>query len=101
MGAGVSLGAVSLTERVLRVLNKHDPEELLAVFGAVAEKDEYMPEAVAFAARLRRGEAVTPEVVTEVWEHFFGPSSGLSAHADSEAVATLAADLTSLRTPER
>jgi hypothetical protein len=86
---------VSLTERVLAVLNQHDPEGLLAM--PDVPPDEYKPEAADFAARLARGQVMNKDVVVEVWEHWFGPGSGFVTYSADAAVSALAADLDRLR----
>lgn len=86
---------MSLTEQVLAVLSRHDPEGLLSLPDMPA--DEYEPEAADFAARLARGQVVTEDVVVEVWEHWFGPGSGFVTHSGSSEKRALAADLDRLR----
>ena len=77
------------------MLSRHDPEGLLAMPGM--PPDEYEPEAADFAARLARGQTITEDVVVAVWEHWFGPGSGLVRHSGRAAVRSLAADLDRLR----
>ena len=75
---------------VLGVLNREDPEGLLAV-GAPA--DEYEPEADDLARRLRDGRRITGEALVEVWEHWFGPGSGYVRRTSKYEIDKLAAEL--------
>jgi hypothetical protein len=81
-------------EAVLDVLNREDPEGLLA---AGAPVDEYANEAADLAGRLRDGRAVTREVLVDVWERWFGPGSGFVRRASSAQLVALAAELDALR----
>lgn len=76
------------------ILNRHDPEGLLELG---APEEEYDPEAEEIAGRLRGGQPVTPHVLVEVWERWFGPSSSYGATANAHELATLAAELNALR----
>lgn len=78
---------------VRAVLNKHDPEGLLAVG---APDDEYDPESEDFARLLRDGQPISPTVVAEVWEKWFGTTG--SVRADEAGIDALATDLDALRT---
>ncbi len=75
------------------ILNRHDPEGLLA---SGAPEDEYDPEAEEIAGRLRGGRTVTPHVLVEVWERWFGPSSSYDTTVNAHELATLAAELNTL-----
>lgn len=79
-----------LRARVLDVVSRWDPEGLLA-FGA--PEDEYEPEAGSFAALLGRGVTITPEVVRQVWEHWFGPDSTFVRLASPAVLAQFAGEL--------
>lgn len=81
-------------DAVLQVLSREDPEGLLA---SGAPADEYAYEADDLARRLREGCAVTGEVVVEVWERWFGPSSGWVRRSSKPHVDKLAAELDALR----
>ncbi len=61
-------------DAVKGVLDRFDPESLLAMG---APSDEHSPEAEAFAERLRRGEQLTPDLVTVVWIGWFYEDCGL------------------------
>ena len=77
---------------VRAVLNKHDPEGLLAIG---APDDEYDPESEDFARLLRDGQPISHEVVVEVWGKWFG-ATGFT-RADGPEIDALATDLDSLR----
>lgn len=76
------------------MLSREDPEGLLA---SGAPADEYASEADDFARRLREGQSVTGDVLVEVWERWFGPSSGFVRHATNLQVDKLATELNALR----
>jgi hypothetical protein len=80
--------------QALQVISRHDPEGLLDIG---APSDEYAPEAEDFARLLTAGATLTPEVVADVWEHWFGPDSGLVTDGGPAAVSALADDLDDLR----
>jgi hypothetical protein len=61
-------------DAVKAVLDQFDPEGLLAMG---APSDEYSPEAADFAERLRRGDPMTPDLVTRVWIGRFYEDCGL------------------------
>ncbi|MFT7835460.1 hypothetical protein Q5530_04820 [Saccharothrix sp. BKS2] len=79
-----------LRARVLGVVSRWDPEGLLAVGAPV---DEYEPEARSFAALLDQGVTITPEIVRQVWEEWFGPDSGFVRLSTREVWAEFAAEL--------
>ena len=79
-----------LRARVLDVVNRWDPEGLLAVEAPV---DEYEPEARSFAALLDQGVTITPEIARQVWEEWFGPDSGFVRLSTREVWAEFAAEL--------
>lgn len=88
-----------LRARVLDVVSRWDPEGLLAM---EAPEDEYEPEARSFAAVLARGVTITPEVVRQVWEEWFGPDSGFVRLASDAVLAEFAEELNqAAATPER
>ncbi|GAA2665160.1 MULTISPECIES: hypothetical protein [Actinosynnema] len=74
-----------LLDRVLEVVNRHDPEGLL---GLGAPADEYESEARALTAVLARGDAITVADVRQVWVHSFG--------AAPDSLTALARDLARL-----
>jgi len=77
------------------ILNRRDPEGLLELG---APEEEYDPEAEEIAGRLRGGgQPLTPHVLVEVWERWFGPSSSYDGTAHAHELATLAAELNTLR----
>lgn len=61
-------------EHVLAVLTRHDPEGLIS---AGAPADEYEPEAQNLTARLRAGQPITEEVLTQVWADWFSDQAWL------------------------
>ena len=69
----------ALVSEIKSILDELDPEGLLAM-GAPRD-DEYLPEARDFAARIRRGETITGEVVLRVWVGWFS-SEGSLARSD-------------------
>ncbi|ROP38835.1 hypothetical protein [Saccharothrix texasensis] len=71
-------------------MSRWDPEGLLAL-GAPA--DEYGPEADSFAALLGQGVTITPEVVRQVWERWFGPGSTFVRSSSPAALADFAGAL--------
>lgn len=77
---------------VRAVLNKHDPEGLLAIG---APENEYDPESEHFARLVRDGKAITRAVVMDVWGHWFGTTGFV--RADEHEIDVLAADLDGLR----
>lgn len=79
---------------VLGVLNREDPEGLLALG---APTDEYSHEADDLARWLRGGLPLTGEVLTEVWERWFGPGSGYMRRTPKPQIHELAAELDALR----
>ncbi len=81
-------------EAVLQVLNREDPEGLLA---AGAPLDEYSNEAADLAVLLREGRPVTTEVLVDVWEHWFGPDAGYVRRASKTQIDHLAKELDALR----
>lgn len=76
------------------ILNRHDPEGLLELG---APEEEYDPEAEEIAGRLRGEQPLAPHLLLEVWERWFGPSSSYDATANAHELATLAAELDTLR----
>jgi hypothetical protein len=80
---------------VLAVVSAHDPEGLFEFRDMPL--DEYEPEASDFTDLIRGGHPITPAVVTEVWERWFGPGSGLVTYAKPGEIEALAADLDALR----
>ena len=85
-----------LRARILDVLNRWDPEGLLAM---EAPEDEYEPEARSFAALLDQGVTITPEIVRQVWEEWFGPDSGFVRLATREVRARFAEELNQAAVP--
>jgi hypothetical protein len=85
-----------LRARVLDVISRWDPEGLLAL---EAPEDEYEPEAGSFAALLARGVTITPEIVREVWEEWFGSDSGFVRFSARGARAEFAAELNRAAAP--
>lgn len=85
-----------LRARVLDVVSRWDPESLLAF---EAPRDEYEPEARAFAALLNRGVTITPEVVRQVWEDWFGPDSAFVRLASPAVLAEFAGELNQAAAP--
>lgn len=79
-----------LTATLLRVLNEHDPEGLLAM-GAPA--DEYKHEAVHLARLASENRTITAEVVTEVWDYWFGHEGSFTERASPQDLNQLAAQL--------
>ncbi|MFE9748582.1 hypothetical protein ACFYOT_27050 [Saccharothrix saharensis] len=79
-----------LRARVLDVVSRWDPESLLAMG---CPEDEYEPEARSFAALLGQGVTITPEIVRQVWEEWFGPDSGFVRLASREVRAGFADEL--------
>lgn len=80
-------------EAVLQVLSREDPEGLLA---SGAPTVEYAYEADDLARRLREGRPITGELLVEVWERWFGPSSGYVQRTPTSQVDKLAAELDAL-----
>ncbi|MDR7302302.1 hypothetical protein [Haloactinomyces albus] len=78
------------TETVLRVLNEHDPEGLLALG---APNDEYEPEAEHLARLASQSRTITAEVVTEVWDYWFGHAGSFTERASPQDLEQLAAHL--------
>lgn len=76
------------------VVKRHDPERLLA--GGLRD-DEYDPEVDEIAARIRTGQPITPEVLAQIWERWFGPGSGYVTTVTYHQIATFAAELDALR----
>lgn len=74
------------------VLNKHDPEGLLAIG---APDDEYDPESEHFARLLRDKQTISRAIVLDVWGHWFGATGFV--RADDDQIDALAADLDALR----
>lgn len=88
------LAGLLRAQGALAVLNKHDPEGLLDLG---APKDEYQPEAADFARRLGTGQPITPDVVIEMWERWFGPGSSYVRNATTAELDEVAAELDALR----
>jgi hypothetical protein len=86
-----------LRARILDVVNRWDPEGALAM---EAPEDEYEPEARSFAALLDQGVTITPEIVRQVWEEWFGPDSGFVRLATREMRAEFAEELNQAAAPK-
>ncbi|MEU4763588.1 hypothetical protein AB0H12_10045 [Actinosynnema sp. NPDC023794] len=77
-------------------MSRWDPEGLLAM---EAPEDEYEPEAKSFAALLGQGVTITPEVVRQVWEHWFGPDSAFVRLSSPAVLAEFAGELNQAAAP--
>lgn len=84
-----------LYERVLHVINDVDPERLLAIGGP---RDEYRDEAEEFTERLSRGEELTPDLVAQVWRHWFTDAAWLLQPANRYVLNKFARRLAALAT---
>jgi hypothetical protein len=80
----------ALRAALLAVIDRHDPEGLLAMG---APPDEYEPEAAALARVRGGGTPITAELLVAVWERWFGPGSGFVSRAGQAELATFAAEL--------
>ncbi|MEV0584594.1 hypothetical protein [Nonomuraea sp. NPDC050310] len=82
-----------VTAAVHRVIDRYDPEGLLAMG---APQDEYRPEVEDLAALVRGAEPITPERVAAVWSRWFNGMADWSTRRP-EQVAEVAATLEGLR----
>lgn len=84
-------GWASIQDAVGRAVAAEDPEGVLA---AGAPADEYMSEVQALVGLVLRG-PVTAQGVLAIWEHWFGPGSGLQS--SPEGLDRLTAELVEIR----
>jgi hypothetical protein len=88
-----------LLEQVLAAVSAYDPEGLF--WWRNMPLDEYEIEARELTNLIGDGCLVTPDVVTEVWEKWFGPGSGFVTDAKPGEIEGLAADLDAIRLRHR